>query len=275
MNVLLGLSAAVTWGAADFGGGIAAKRTNAYGVVIASHFSSLIVIAAAAFLTGEAIPPLQSWLLGAAAGVAGGIGLMLLYSALAAGKMSIAAPVSAVVAAAIPVVVGSFTQGLPAVLTLIGFAFALASVWLLASEDGIVRASMRELALPGVAGILFGLFFILIALAGKQGTLWSVASSRIGSVFSLLTYTILTRKDWKPARQHWGLLVLVGVIDVTGTICYSIAAQIGRLDVTTVLSSLYPGATVLLAWIFLREHISRIQRIGVLFALGAIILLTL
>ena len=275
ISILLGLGAALTWGAADFGGGIAAKRTNAYGVVIGSHFGSLIVMIVVALITGETVPPLQSWLLGAASGMASGTGLMLLYRALAEGKMSIAAPVSAVVAAAIPVIVGSFTQGIPTMLTLLGFSLALASVWLLASEDGIVHASLRELALPVWAGILFGLFFILMAQAGRQATYWPVVGARIGSVSSLLTFVTLTRKDWQPARQHWGLLVLIGVIDVAGTVCYAIATQIGRLDVTAVLGSLYPGATVLLAWVFLREKVSRIQLLGVLLALGAIILLTL
>ena len=275
MIILLGLGAALTWGAADFGGGIAARRTNAYGVVIASHIGSLIITVVVALITGETAPPFESWLLGACSGAAGGTGLMLLYRALAEGKMSTAAPVSAVVAAAIPVVVGSFTQGIPAVVTMLGFALAMVSVWLLSSDDGIVRPSLRELALPGMAGILFGLFFVLIALAGRQATFWPVASSRIGSVSSLLTFSILTRKNWIPARQHWGLLVLIGVVDVVGTILFSTAAQIGRLDVTTVLGSLYPGATVLLAWVFLREKISRIQWLGVLFAMGAITLLTL
>jgi len=275
MIVLLGLATALTWGAADFGGGIAAKRTNAYGVVIVSHIGSGIVTAVVALIIGEAVPPLQNWLLGVSAGVAGGTGLMLLYRALAEGKMSIAAPVSAVVAASLPVVFGGLTQGFPAAVTLLGFALALASVWLLASDNGIVRASLKELALPVVSGILFGLFFVLIALAGRQATFWTVASSRIGSVASLLAFSFLTRQDWQPARQHWGLLVLIGMIDVAGTVCFSTATQLGRLDVATVLSSLYPGATVLLAWIFLRETISRLQWVGVLLSLGAIVLLTL
>jgi drug/metabolite transporter (DMT)-like permease len=275
MIVLLGLATALFWGAADFGGGIAAKRTSSYGVVIVAHIGSGIIMGIAALLMGETVPPIQSWLLGAAAGVAGGTGLMLLYRALAEGKMSIAAPVSAVVGVSITVLFGGFTQGVPALLTLLGFALALASVWLLASEDGIVRASLKDLALPGTAGVMFGLFFILIALAGRQATFWPVASARIGSITSLLAFSTLTRKDWKPARQHWGLLLLVGVIDVTGTVCYATAAQIGRLDVASVLSSFYPGVTVLLAWVFLREKISLIQWVGVLLALGAIILLTL
>lgn len=281
MTLLLGLATALTWGAADFGGGLAAKRTNSYGVVIVSHIGSGIVTALVALITGEAVPPIQSWLLGAAAGAAGGTGLMLFYRALAERKMSIVAPVSAVVGAVVPVLFGIFVEGIPAVVTLLGFALALAAVWLLASkdmlvsEDGIVHASLNELALPGTAGVLFGLFFILIALAGREATFWSVASSRIGSVSSLLLFSTLARKDWKPARQNWGLLVLIGVIDVAGTICYSIAAQIGRLDVATVLASLYPGATVLLAWGFLKEKISLVQWVGVLLALGAITLLTL
>ncbi len=275
LPILLGLLSALTWGAANFGGGIAAKQTNSYGVVIVSHFGSLLLLGIFAAFMREPLPAGRELIFGVAAGMASGTGLMLLYRALAEGKMSIGAPVSAVVAAAIPVIVGSVTQGVPAVLTFLGFSLALAAVWMLASEEGIARIKPSDLSLPFWAGITFGLFFVLMDLASQQAVYWPVVAARSGSVTGLLTFTALSRKAWKPARNHWPLLILIGVVDISGTVFYALATQIGRLDVTAVLGSLYPGATVLLAWVFLKEKISRVQAFGIVLALGAIILLTL
>jgi drug/metabolite transporter (DMT)-like permease len=213
-------------------------------------------------------------ILGALAGIASGIGLMLLYRALAEGKMIVGAPVSAVVAAAIPVLVGSITQGPPAALSFFGFVVALVAVWMLASEKGYDRVNLQDLSLPIWAGITFGLFFVLMDLATRQAVYWPVVAGRSGSVAGLLIFVTLTRRPWKPARNHWLILVLIGTIDISGTVLYAIATQIGRLDVTAVLGSLYPGATVLLAWVFLKEKIARLQAVGIMLALAAIIILT-
>ena len=273
--IIFGLLSALTWGAADFGGGLASKRTNSYGVVIGSHTISLTAFLILALVMKEPVPPVRDWLYGAVAGLAGGIGLMLLYRALAEGKMSIAAPVSAVVAAAIPVVVAGLSQGLPEILTLLGFVLALSAVWLLSSGEAITQIRIKGLTLPLTAGIVFGLFFILLHQASGQSIVWPVVATRIGSITGLLAYTGLTRQKWVPPRGHWNLLAFIGIIDAAGTACYALSARLGRMDIAAVLGSLYPGATVLLAWVFLKENISRIQTLGILLALGAIILLTL
>lgn len=273
--ILLGLLSALTWGAADFGGGLASKRTNSYGVVIGSHTISLSAFLLLALLLKEPVPPLRDWLFGTAAGLAGGIGLMLLYRALAEGKMSIVAPVSALVAAAIPVIVTGLNQGLPKDLTLLGFLLALSAVWLLSSGDAITQIRIKELGLPLTAGIVFGLFFILLHHASRMAILWPVVATRIGSIAGLLAYTSLNHLSWIPTRRRWSLLAFIGIIDATGTACYALSARLGRMDIAAVLGSLYPGATVLLAWVFLKERISRIQSLGILLALGAIVLLTI
>ena len=275
ISILLGLGAALTWGAADFGGGFASKRMNSYSVVIGSHIISMATFIVLAILLNEPIPPMRDWLIGTAAGLAGGTGLMLLYRALAEGKMSVAAPVSAVVAAAIPVFVASLTQGLPAILTFLGFALASTAVWLLSSGEATTQIRIKDLGLPLTAGVAFGLFFVLLHQASGGAIVWPIIATRIGSIGGLLAYTSLTRKSWIPPRGQWSLLTFVGIIDATGTACYALSAQLGRLDTAAVISSLYPGATVLLAWVFLKEKISRIQAIGVILALGEIILLTL
>ena len=275
VTILLGLGAALIWGAADFGGGFASKRMNSYSVVIGSHIISMAAFIVLAILLNEPIPPMRDWLFGAAAGLAGGLGLTLLYRALAEGKMSIAAPVSAVVAAAIPIFVASFTQGLPSSLILLGLTLALIAVWLLSRGEATTPIRIKELRLPLTAGITFGLFFVLLHQASGEVIIWPIIATRIGSITGVLAYTSLTRRSWFPPRQHWSLLAFIGIIDASGTACYALSAQLGRLDIAAVLSSLYPGATVLLAWVFLKEKISRAQAIGVLLALGAIILLTL
>jgi len=272
--ILFGLLSALTWGAGDFNGGLAVKRSNPYGVIAVAHTVSLLLLLVAVFIVGEPIPPLHDWLWGGASGLAGGVGLMLLYRALAEGRMSVAAPVSAVVAAALPVLVGLVQDGLPDLWILIGFLLALTAVWLVSGGEGpVIR--FDNLRMPIIAGIAFGAFFIFIERASHTALLWPLIAVRIVSVSTMLGYALLTRQDWIPKRESLVPILLSSVLDTLGNAFYALSARTGRLDVAAVLGALYPGATVLLAWVFLKETISRVQTIGILLALGAIILLTL
>ena len=272
--ILYGLIAALTWGAGDFNGGLAAKRSNPYGVVAVAHIISLGLLLLLLPVLGEPIPPLHDWLWGGAAGLAGAVGLLLLYRALAQGRMSVAAPVSALLAAALPVFVGTFLDGNPSMWVLFGFILALAAVWLVSGGEGLTTR-FEDLRQPAVAGIAFGTFFICLERASQTTLLWPLIAVRLVSITSMLGYAIITRQAWVPKRESLVPIILSSVFDTLGNAAYALSARTGRLDVAAVLSSLYPGATVLLAWVFLKEKISRIQMIGVLLALGAIILLTL
>lgn len=274
LPIILGLFAALAWGAADFNGGIASKRSNPYGVVAVAHTISLGVLLILILITGEAIPPWQDWLWAGLAGLCGGVGLMILYRALAQGRMSVAAPVSGLLAAALPVTVGIFSEGSPGAWILLGFALALSAVWLI-SGGGTLSLHSADLGQPVIAGLAFGGFLIFINRASGTSLLWPLIAVRIVSVISLLGYATATRQPWFPKRESLIPLILSSLLDTIGNAAYALSARTGRLDVAAVLSSLYPGATVLLAWVFLKERISRIQAIGVLLALGAIILLTL
>ena len=220
------------------------------------------------------VPPLQDWLWGAAAGFTGAVGLLLLYRALAEGRMSVAAPVSALLAASLPVVVGVFIEGNPGAWALLGFILALAAVWLVSGGEGM-SIRLDELRQPFIAGIAFGAFFICLERASQTSLLWPLVAIRIVSVTSMLCYAMLTRQAWIPKRESLIPIILSSVLDTVGNAAYALSARTGRLDVAAVLGSLYPGATVLLAWVFLKENISRIQTLGILLALGAIVLLTL
>lgn len=272
--ILLGLFAAITWGAADFNGGLASKRSNPFGVVAVAHALSLGALLSLALLTGEALPPAVDLLWGGAAGLCGAVGLAILYRALAGGRMSVAAPVSALLAAALPVAVGLLTEGHPGAWTLLGFALALSAVWLI---SGGSRSSLRSAAVgePAIAGLAFGGFLVFINHASGASLLWPLVAVRIVSVSSLLVYAAATRQPWIPRRESLVPLLLSSLLDTVGNAAYALSARTGRLDVAAMLSALYPGTTVLLAWVVLKERISRPQAAGILLGLGAIILLTI
>jgi len=272
--ILYGLLSALTWGAGDFNGGLAVKRSNPYGVIAVAHTVSLLLLLMTVFIVSEPIPPLHDWLWGGVSGLAGAIGLLLLYRSLAEGRMSVAAPVSAVVAATLPVMVGLLQDGLPAIWVLIGFVLALLAVWLVSGGEGLA-IRFDDLRMPVIAGIAFGAFFIFIERASQTALLWPLIAVRIVSVSAMLGYALLTHQDWIPKRESIVPLLLSSLLDTFGNAFYALSARTGRLDVAAVLGALYPGATVLLAWVFLKEKISRVQAVGILLALGAIILLTL
>lgn len=271
-SVAFGIAAALTWGAGDFSGGFAARRTNAYSVVIAAHLFSLALLVAAALALREPLPKADVWLWGAAAGLSAGAGLPLLYRALAEGHMSVAAPVSALVAAGIPVAFSAVTVGMPPVWVSLGLALALAAIWLVSGGRANVRLS--DLRLPILAGIAFSIFFITLHRASGESILYPLIAVRVVSIPTLLLMARVSRQPLFPSRQALAPALISGLMDTLGNAAYALSAQLGRVDVAVVLGSLYPGSTVLLAWLLLREHISRQQLIGIATALAAIVLIT-
>lgn len=274
ISVMFGLISAITWGAGDFNGGLAVKRSNPYGVVMIAHMISLCLLVALAFAVGDPLPQGADWLWGGAAGICGAVGLVLLYMALASGQMSVAAPISALVAAALPVLIGFFMDGLVGWLTLIGFALALVAVWLISGGAGL-GFDLKRFLMPVVAGISFGGFFIFVHFASSVSTLWPLVAVRIVSVISLFLFSMITRQKWIPARESWLPIFLSSILDTAGNAFYVLSAQTGRMDVAAVLGSLYPGSTVFLAWMILKEKISVPQWIGIAAALAAIVMITI
>jgi drug/metabolite transporter (DMT)-like permease len=277
LSILFGLLSAVTWGAGDFCGGLASKRTNVYAVVVTSQTIGTGLLIGLTLVFRETLPPVSDLLWGAAAGMAGAIGLLALYRGLASGRMGLVAPVSAVGAAALPVIFAAFLEGLPGVLTLIGFVAALGGIWLLSRPDSPTALALRlnDLGLPVAAGLGFGLFFVLIAQGNEHATFWPLIAARLASVSLMTLMARVNRSSVLPERSQLGLVALSGVLDAGGNAFFSLAVQAGRLDVAAVLSSLYPASTVLLAWLILKERLTRWQWVGVLVALTAIVLITL
>ncbi|MBE0683318.1 MAG: DMT family transporter [Anaerolineales bacterium] len=279
LPILYGLASALSWGAGDFTGGLAARKVGAYRSVFYAEVIGIILLILALNATREPILTSRSAVFAMLAGVLGTIGLMLLYHAMSVGMMSIAAPVSALLAAMLPVVFGMFTEGLPDYLTLIGFGFALFAVWMISQGAGGVTdilSHLSDLKLPLLAGIGFGCYFVLIHEATKSGgTVWPMIFSRSGGIALISTYLLITRSSWKIDTSALPIISVNGVLDLGGNFFFILAGQAGRLDVSSVLSSLFPGATVVLAWIFLKERLNRNQWIGIASALIAIVLMTL
>ena len=271
-SIVFGLISAASWGAGDFSGGMASKRTNVYGVIVVSQFVGLALLVVLAIAFNDPIPPIADWIWGGLAGLAGVLGIVSLYRALATTRMGMAAPISAVIAATIPVIFAMLTQGVPAVHKLIGFAIALVAVWLTSQSDagGIRR---NELFLPFMAGLGFGFFFILIDQANNVSAYWSLAAARIASISGMIIFVAVTKQAWRPAASHLPIISVAGILDTGGNLFFSLASQTGFLAEAVVLSSLYPAATVLLAWMILREKLHRVQMIGVVLALIAIALI--
>jgi drug/metabolite transporter (DMT)-like permease len=280
LSILFGLCAALGWGAGDFTGGLASRKTGAYRAVFYSEVVGVFLLFIMLGIWREAFPNLGVWLPALIAGAVGTFGLMLLYHAMTQGLMSISAPVSSLLAAMLPVIVGMFSEGIPEGLTMLGFIFALAAVWLVSQSDGGVRdvlSHLSDLKMPMLAGVCFGLYFILMHEATDTGErIWPMIASRSGGTVMIAAYMLITRTSFEVKDSSaWPFLVFNGVFDIAGNVFFILSGQAGRLDVASVLSSLFSGVTVMLAWIFLRERLTRGQWIGVVSAFVAIVLMTI
>jgi len=271
LAIAFGLASAASWGSGDFNGGLASRRGSVYSVAIISQLIGVMFLVTLAFSLGESIPAAHNLILGGMAGVSGAIGLVALYSGLASGRMGVVAPATAVVAAAMPVVISLFTEGPPATSQLVGFGMGLIAVWLLSSsgDGGTIQA--RELGLAVTAGLGFGLFFILIDQVSQSAVVWPLVAARMASISFLVILTIARRGWERPARKQLSLIVLAGIFDTGGNMFFALATRMGRLDIAAVLSSLYPAATILLAWLILKERLMPQQWMGVVAALVALV----
>jgi drug/metabolite transporter (DMT)-like permease len=264
-----GLAASLSWGTSDFSGGMAAKRVHIFGVMTISYAVGLVLLIALAVARGEPVAAASDLLWAAGAGLAGAAGLTAQYRALAVGRMGIVAPVAAVLGATIPVIFSAFSEGVPGSLRVIGFGLAILGVALI-SRARTAGSGADGLGLAVIAGLGFGLFFILIDQVSDDAVFWPLVAARGASFAVLLIVALSSGQTWLPSRSGLRIVLLAGALDVGGNTFFLLAAQSGRLDVASVLSSLYPAVTVILARGILKEHVTRAQGIGIAAALIAI-----
>jgi drug/metabolite transporter (DMT)-like permease len=275
MVVLLGLAAAVLYGTGDFLGGLATRRSQVLVVLVLAETAGVIVALPAAMMSpGPARLAGLAW--GVSAGLVGGLGLIIFYTGLAAGPMSVVAPVSGLVSTVLPVAVAEGER--PGAAVYAGALLCLAAIVLASSAtDSNPVHGASAAAPPGppgparaigygtVSGALFGLFFLLIRNAGQSGELWPVAAGRTGELAVIVIAAAVLRRSLLPRGADGKLLVAAagaGAIDVVANICYVAATRTGMFGLAVVLASLYPGVTVLLARAALGERLHWVQRVG-------------
>lgn len=280
MVVVFALAAAVLYGSADFLGGMASRHTRALSVLAVSVPTGAIVVGAAALLTGGP-PPSAGLVWAVPAGAAGGAGMIVFYAGLAAGPMSVVAPVSALVATILPVGAALITGERLSPAAAAGAVLCLAAIGLVSMEGGargrrpVRRAMARGIGYGAVSGTAFGMFFLFLRYAGESGLLWPVAVSRAaGSVIVLGTgaWFGISRAAGVTGRRVLLAATAAGTLDASANICYLLATRAGMFGVAVVLTSLYPGITVLLARVVLGERMKALQRLGLLVAAVGVVL---
>ena len=274
MAYALALLSAGCYGAADFTGGLATRRAAALLVVLVSQACGLVLVTLALPLLPAATPhPADLWW-GAAAGLAGGIGVALLYRALATGTMSIVAPTTAVTAVALPVVTSIALGERPGGLVVVGILIGILAIVLVSRQTGTTPATQSSGVGPALsAGVAIGIFLLALAQTRREAGMWPLLSDRIASVTFFVIVMAVGRHALRMPLSLAALAIGGGALDMTANALYLVAVRIGPLSPVVTLSSLYPASTVLLARAVLGERLSAWQTAGVASALLAVVLI--
>ena len=272
LAVLLALASSVTWGIADFGGGLVSRRVaSSVAVTVVSQtagFAALLVVFGARGAHLDA----RSFAIGLAAGAGGGAGLAAFYRALAVGTMSVVSPIVAC-GAVVPFAISIATGERPSALALTGAGVALAGAVLASAEERRADARERKQAvmLAAVAAGALGLFTYFLGLGSREGTaLSTLVGARVGSLTLLLVLALVLRAPVRLGRSALLPVAAVGLCDVAANALFALASGRGLLALVSVLGSLYPVMTVVLAYVFLRERLTPLQLAGVGVALAGV-----
>jgi uncharacterized membrane protein len=262
------MAATMAWGTSDFLGGYATRRADPFLFTAIFNLGGLVLVGTLAALSHPVLLSPRSALWIVAGGICGSAAVAIFFRALSTGRMGLVAPLAAVIGAAIPAIFSMFTEGLPGIVSILGFILAAAGLWLLTrTEEG---SSRENIGLAVIAGIGFAAFYICIRQAGSGSPLWFATLTRAGGLLVTGLIVLLQGSFRKitAAGIRWG--VLAGGIDSVGTMMFVLSSQSGRLDEAVVISSLYPAVTVLLARLLLKEHFTRWRFVGLLAALAAV-----
>lgn len=272
--VLLALAASLTWGFADFGAGLAARRVGAFVAAAGAQLSGLLLVAIVVAATGEAFPSARQVAWAVFAGVAAVVGLSAFYRALAIGTMGIVGPITAT-GAIVPLVFGLARGDHPDALQGIGIALAIVGVIAASLEqmpEG--RRLGRGVGLACVAAVAFGSSLVGLSRAAPGGVAWGILLMRATAVPLVGTLALLMAPRVAVSRRLWLGLALVGIGDSGATLLYGAASTRGLLSVVAVLSSLYPIVIVALGRVVLAERVSHTQLSGVAVALAGVALIS-
>jgi drug/metabolite transporter (DMT)-like permease len=273
LAVTFGLASASSWGTSDFSGGFVTKTSSVFGVLLVANITGTVFLTICALWVGSPVPDLYSLSFGGLAGIAGLIGLGSFYKGLAIEQMGMVASLAAVISAAMPVLFGMLIEGFPSNHQIVGFAVAFVAIWHLSVSEKSYTIRWRQLSYPAAAGIGFGFAFIFVDQAVKQSVLGPLIASKMMGIFVLITILKIFRIGAMPQKHRYPVIFLTGFFDAAGSAFYASAAHVGRLDISAVLASMHPAITAFLAWVVLKERLSRRQWFGVVAALIALALI--
>ena len=274
LGILFGLGSALAFGSGDFAGGYATRRLSGVTVAAGAHAVGMLLVLGLLAIMRPAVPSLGSLAIGTVAGAVGGVGLVVLYRGLSLGSMGIVAALSGVGSVGIPVV-ASYALGRAPMTPgqWLGIALALVAI---GAASGATRAGVRPaaIALGVIAGIGFGLWFLLLDFAAEESQTWALVASRSASTV-LLGGLALARRRFGGLRTAWPIVVASGALDVTGNAAFVLSRGLVAVGVAAALAGLYPIVTMLLAGIVLRESLPQLGLAAVLLAVLGVVLISL
>jgi drug/metabolite transporter (DMT)-like permease len=271
--LVLAFGSSVTWGVADFLGGLQARRLPLMNVLVGSQLSGLLLIAVIVAVRGRPAPGGDFAVFSALSAVAGVVGLASFYRGLAIGNMGVVAPISAT-AAVIPLAIGIATGDRPTGVESAGLALALVGVVLASREEvGDGRGVARGAGMAIVSALGFGFFFAAIDRASDADVLWAVFANRVTGVSILTAAMLVLRPPIAAQRADLPRLALIGALDIGANVMFAVASTRGLLSLVAVLGALYPITTVTLARVVLGERPHRVAQVGVVAALAGVVLI--
>lgn len=279
MAILLAALSAFLYGSADFAGGLATRSNSVRAVLVVSQLAGTLVALLAAPLIGPNNPTLTDLLWGAVAGIGGAVGLVSLYRGIASTLVAVVSPSAALIGAVVPVIFGLVSGDRPSLHAWIGIALCLPAVLLLTATGTRAaheRATVRRAMLFGLlAGVGFGSFFIAISRPSPAAGLWPLIAARSVSVGLVALTAFAAGRSLKVGRRTLLTVLAAGVLDMSANVAFVIATRGSLLSLVTIVTSLFPAPTVLLAWIFFREKVPLFRLVGLVMAIAGVALIGL
>lgn len=262
MAILLSLLSSLMWGTADFFGGLISKRRPPFAIVgWGAVYGTAMAAILLAFTDGWHGPYGWVWW-GAAAGAAGALGLVSYYLALSTGTMGVVAPVTSL-GVVVPVVFGLFRGETPGPLVALGIAIAIVGIVLTSGPEFSGGASAKPVLVAAAAGLFFGIFFVFMDLGSEDGPLLTLWAMRVTVALAAIVVAAVVRSTGGLRGKDYLWVLLIAAGDLGANWTYGIASTKGYVSITSVLASLFPVVTVLLARVVLKERLRRIQVLGV------------
>ncbi|MDX2467451.1 MAG: DMT family transporter [Acidimicrobiia bacterium] len=273
MAIVLAITAALLAGSGDFLGGLASRRDRVMPVVLVNHLAGVVtVLALGPFFGGRLSGSAILW--GSFAGLGGATAVIALYSGFAKSSIAVVSPIAAVGAAVWPVLWQIAKGDLPTALVLVGILVGLFAIWTISSggpvhETDNVAVGVRH---GLIAGAGFGAMLILLSLAADASGIWSLLPARVAGSIVMLAIVARTPGKMFPSPSALPASIGAGLLVTVGNGLFVIATTEGSLAVVSVISAMFPAATVVLAWLVLGERITQRRKVGLVLALAAVAL---